>query len=60
MMGFGQWLTAAAVSQLVGISQDGTVRPTIAFVTLFTVLSVATYLLARWGEAREASRLPPT
>ena len=23
-MGFGRWLTAAAVSQLVGISQDGT------------------------------------
>jgi len=52
MMGFGQWLTAAAVSQLVGISQDGTVWPAIAFVTFFTVLSAATYLLARWGEAR--------
>ncbi len=56
MMGFGQWLTAAAVSQVVGISQDGTVWPTIAFVTFFTVLSVATFGLACRGEAREASR----
>ena len=52
IMGFGQWLTAAAVSQLVGITQDGTVWPTIAFVAFFTVLSFAAYMLARWGEAR--------
>ena len=55
-MEFGQWLTAAAVSQVVGISQDGTVWSTIAFVTFFTVLSVATFGLARRGEARETSR----
>ena len=58
MMGFGQWLTAAVVSQLVGISQDGTVWPTIVFVTFFTVLSLATFLLAHWGETRV--RLAPT
>ena len=52
IMGFGQWLTAAAVSQLVGISQDGTVWPAISFVTFFTVLSFAAYMLARWGERR--------
>ena len=54
-MGFDQWLTAAAVSQLVGMSQDGSIWPTIAFVTLFTVLSAITYVLARRGEARERS-----
>ena len=52
IMGFGQWLTAAAVSQVVGISQDGTVWPAIAFVTFFTVSSFAAYTLARWGETR--------
>ena len=36
------------------------VWPTIAFVTLFTVLSVTTCLLTRRGKAREASRLPAT
>ena len=55
IMGFGQWLIAAAVSQLVGISQDGTVWPSIAFVTFFTVSSFAAYMLARWGESRVRS-----
>ena len=55
IMGFGQWLTAAAVSQLVGITQDGTVWPVIAFVAFFTVLSFAAYMLAGWGEARASS-----
>ena len=53
IMGFVQWLVAAAASQLVGMSQDGTVWPVIHFVTLFSVLSLVFYVLARWSETRE-------
>ena len=53
IMGFVQWLVAAAASQLVGMSQDGTVWPVIHFVTFFSVLSLIFYVLARWSEARE-------
>ena len=53
IMGFVSWLVAAAASQLVGMSQDGTVWPVIHFVTFFSVLSLIFYLLARWSEARE-------
>jgi DHA1 family bicyclomycin/chloramphenicol resistance-like MFS transporter len=52
LMGFGQWLIAAITAQAVGMSQNGTVWPTMAFVIGFTVLSCFSYLLARWGEAR--------
>lgn len=52
MMGFGQWLTAAIASQLVGISQNGTVWPTVHFVTFFSVLSLFCYGLARMSEER--------
>ena len=52
LMGFGQWLIAAITAQAVGMSQNGTVWPTMAFVIGFTVLSCLSYLLARWAEAR--------
>ena len=52
LMGFGQWLIAAITAQAVGMSQNGTVWPTMAFVIGFTVLSCFSYLLARWGEAQ--------
>jgi DHA1 family bicyclomycin/chloramphenicol resistance-like MFS transporter len=55
MMGFGQWLIAAGTTQLVGLVQDGTVYPVLAIVTTFTVLSMASYGLARWGTARQSS-----
>lgn len=57
LMGFGQWLIAAITAQAVGMSQNGTVWPTMAFVIGFTVLSCLSALLARWGEARS---LDPT
>ncbi len=53
LMGFGQWLVAAITAQLVGITQNGTIWPTMAFVIGFTVLSALSYLLARWGERRD-------
>jgi len=52
LMGFGQWLIAALTAQAVGMTQNGTVWPTMAFVIGFTVLSGLSYLLALWGERR--------
>lgn len=57
IMGFGQWLTAALASQLVGMSQDGTVWPVVHFVTFFSVVSLFCYALARWSESREAPQV---
>jgi DHA1 family bicyclomycin/chloramphenicol resistance-like MFS transporter len=51
-MGFGQWLIAAVTAQAVGMTHNGTIWPTMAIVVGFTVLSWLSYLLARWGEAR--------
>ena len=53
LMGFGQWLIAAVTAQAVGMTHNGTVWPTMAIVIGFTVLSWLSYLLARWGEARD-------
>jgi len=50
-MGFGQWLIAAVTAQVVGMTHNGTVWPTIAIVIGFTVLSGLSYLLALRGEA---------
>ena len=60
IMGFVQWLTAAAASQLVGMSQDGTVWPVIHYVTLFSVLSLFFYLLAHWSETRARTQSSET
>jgi DHA1 family bicyclomycin/chloramphenicol resistance-like MFS transporter len=53
LMGFGQWLIAAVTAQAVGMIQNGTVWPTMAIVIGFSMLSWLSYLLARWGEARD-------
>lgn len=53
LMGFGQWMIAAITAQAVGMIQNGTIWPTVAVVIGFTVLSGLSYLLARWGEARD-------
>ena len=52
IMGFGQWLVAAATAQLVGVIHDGTIWPTVAVVIALTALSMLSYILARRGEAR--------
>lgn len=48
---FGRRLIAAITAQVVGMTQNGTVWPAMAFVIGFTVLSCLSALLARWGEA---------
>jgi len=58
LMGFGQWIIAAITSQVVGMTQNGTIWPTVIVVISFTVLSYLSYLLARWGEAREINTQP--
>ena len=51
-MGFGQWLIAAITAQVVGMTHNGTIWPTLSIVIGFTVLSWLCYQLARWGEGR--------
>lgn len=55
LMGFGQWLVAATIAQLVGMIQNGTVWPTVSVVIVLTLFSGMSYLLARWGERRAMS-----
>ena len=51
-MGFGQWMVAAATTQVVGALQNATVWPTVIVVVTFTALSALAYLFGRWGERR--------
>jgi hypothetical protein len=51
-------MIAAITSQVVGMTQNGTIWPTVIVVISFTVLSYLSYLLARWGEAREINTQP--
>mgnify|MGYP005629255895 FL=1 len=57
-MGFGQWLVAAIAAQITGMTQNGTIWPTMVIVIGFTLLSGLSYLLARWGEARVLDTTP--
>jgi DHA1 family bicyclomycin/chloramphenicol resistance-like MFS transporter len=52
LMGFGQWMVAAATTQAVGALQNATVWPTVIVVIGFTALSAVAYLFGLWGERR--------